>query len=81
MTMDSAPARHTGQGGTGPVGASASAGNSTAIRRSVTAIHPPRRPRADPARPALRPRRRRRRAGTPPQRGRDPQGGADTPTD
>ncbi|MFD4150980.1 sugar transferase, partial [Streptomyces goshikiensis] len=64
MTMDSAPARHTGQGGTGPVGASA--GNSTAIRRSVTAIHPPRRPRADPARPALRPRRVRPRGGPAP---------------
>ncbi|MFG2713992.1 sugar transferase [Streptomyces goshikiensis] len=62
--MDSAPARHTGQGGTGPAGGSA--GNSTAIRRSVTAIHPPRRSRADQARPALRPQRVRRRGGPVP---------------
>ncbi|MCJ1679066.1 sugar transferase [Streptomyces sp. APSN-46.1] len=62
--MDSAPARHTGQGGTGPAGGSA--GNTTAVRRSVTAIHPPRRPRADQARPALRPRRVRRREGVAP---------------
>ncbi|WP_406183247.1 exopolysaccharide biosynthesis polyprenyl glycosylphosphotransferase [Streptomyces sp. NBC_01006] len=56
MTMDSAPARHTGQGGTGPAG-------TAAVRRSVTAIHPPRRPRADQARPLLRPQRVRRRDG------------------
>ncbi|MCX4543119.1 sugar transferase [Streptomyces sp. NBC_01565] len=62
--MDSAPARHTGQGGTGPAGGSA--GNTTAVRRSVTAIHPPRRPRADQARPAVRPRRIRRRGGAAP---------------
>ncbi|MFF2575959.1 sugar transferase [Streptomyces goshikiensis] len=64
MTMDSAPARHTGQGGTGPAGGSA--GISTALRRSVTAIHPPRRPRADPARPALRSQPIRRRGGPAP---------------
>lgn len=37
MTMDSAPARHTGQGGTGPAGGTA---GTAAVRRSVTAIHP-----------------------------------------
>ncbi|WP_449486497.1 exopolysaccharide biosynthesis polyprenyl glycosylphosphotransferase [Streptomyces avidinii] len=93
--MDSAPARHTGQGGTGPAGGSTSAGmtstttagsagvnttintsigtgvkaglstagtgGATAVRRSVTAIHPPRGPRTDRARTAVRPRRVRRR--------------------
>ncbi|WP_443047471.1 exopolysaccharide biosynthesis polyprenyl glycosylphosphotransferase [Streptomyces sp. NBC_00354] len=63
MTMDSAPARHTGQGGTGPAG---STGGTAAVRRSVTAIHPPRRPRADPARPLARPHRVRRRDGVLP---------------
>ncbi|MEU8774722.1 sugar transferase [Streptomyces sp. NPDC048606] len=57
--MDSAPARHTGQGGSGPAG-------STAVRRSVTAIHPPRGPRAEQARTAVRPRRAHRRAGLAP---------------
>lgn len=62
MTMDSAPARHTGQGGTGPAGGSAFApAPHVAARRSATAIHPPRGPKADQARPALRPRRIRRR--------------------
>ncbi|MFG2877608.1 exopolysaccharide biosynthesis polyprenyl glycosylphosphotransferase [Streptomyces sp. NPDC048337] len=65
--MDSAPARHTGQGGTGPAGGSAFApapvGGS---RRSATAIHPPRGPRADRARAAVRPRRLRRRDGVLP---------------
>ncbi|MGW7437899.1 exopolysaccharide biosynthesis polyprenyl glycosylphosphotransferase [Streptomyces sp. NPDC054849] len=62
MTMDSAPARHTGQGGTGPAGGSAFApAPHAAARRSVTAIHPPRGPRTDQARSALRPRRVRRR--------------------
>ncbi|KPI23842.1 hypothetical protein OV450_7390, partial [Actinobacteria bacterium OV450] len=63
MTMDSAPARHTGQGGTGPAGGTA---GTAAVRRSVTAIHPPRRPRADPARPLARPQRVRRRDGVVP---------------
>ncbi len=62
MTMDSAPARHTGQGGTGPAG---SAGI-TAVRRAATAIHPPRGPRAGQARPAVRPWRVRRRDGVLP---------------
>ncbi|WP_437184542.1 exopolysaccharide biosynthesis polyprenyl glycosylphosphotransferase [Streptomyces xanthophaeus] len=62
MTMDSAPARHTGQGGTGPTGGGAFApAHPAAARRSATAIHPPRGPRADPARSAVRPRRIRRR--------------------
>ncbi|AWZ08557.1 exopolysaccharide biosynthesis polyprenyl glycosylphosphotransferase [Streptomyces sp. ICC4] len=70
--MDSAPARHTGQGGTGPAGGSTgTTGTSTAPagtgttsrRRSVTAIHPPRGPKADQARPAARPHRVRRRDG------------------
>ncbi|MGW6409373.1 exopolysaccharide biosynthesis polyprenyl glycosylphosphotransferase [Streptomyces vinaceus] len=60
MTMDSAPARHTGQGGTGPAGGTA---GTAAVRRSVTAIHPPRRPRAEQARPLARPQRVRRRDG------------------
>ncbi|WSF37272.1 exopolysaccharide biosynthesis polyprenyl glycosylphosphotransferase [Streptomyces sp. NBC_01351] len=52
--MDSAPARrHTGQAGTGPAG-------TTAVRRAATAIHPPRGPKADRARPAVRPQRIRR---------------------
>ncbi|MFE2552943.1 exopolysaccharide biosynthesis polyprenyl glycosylphosphotransferase [Streptomyces sp. NPDC059355] len=63
MTMDSAPARHTGQGGTGPAGGTA---GTAAVRRSVTAIHPPRRPRADPARPLARPQRVRRSDGVLP---------------
>ncbi|MFD9623845.1 exopolysaccharide biosynthesis polyprenyl glycosylphosphotransferase [Streptomyces virginiae] len=62
MTMDSAPARHTGQGGTGPTGAGALApAHPAAGRRSATAIHPPRRPRAAQDRSAVRPRRIRRR--------------------
>ncbi|GGR89091.1 transferase [Streptomyces nojiriensis] len=62
MTMDSAPARHTGQGGTGPAGGGAFApAPPAAARRSATAIHPPRGPRADPARSAVRTRRVRRR--------------------
>ncbi|MBT2406378.1 exopolysaccharide biosynthesis polyprenyl glycosylphosphotransferase [Streptomyces sp. ISL-87] len=60
--MDSAPARH-GQGGTGPAGGST---GTTAVRRSVTAIHPPRGPRAYQARAAVRPRRVRRRDGVLP---------------
>ncbi|MFI5830603.1 exopolysaccharide biosynthesis polyprenyl glycosylphosphotransferase [Streptomyces sp. NPDC051578] len=60
MTMDSAPARHTGQSGTGP------AGGTTAVRRAVTAIHPPRRPKAEQARPAVRPQRARRGYGNLP---------------
>nr|WP_078851193.1 exopolysaccharide biosynthesis polyprenyl glycosylphosphotransferase [Streptomyces sp. NRRL S-237] len=60
--MDSAPARHTGQGGTGPTGAGAFApAHPAAARRSATAIHPPRGPRAEQARSAVRPRRVRRR--------------------
>ncbi|MGW0754641.1 exopolysaccharide biosynthesis polyprenyl glycosylphosphotransferase [Streptomyces sp. NPDC002587] len=51
MTMDSAPARHTRQGVTGPAGGA----GVTAVRRSATAIHPPRGPRAGQARPAVRP--------------------------
>ncbi|MFE5541921.1 exopolysaccharide biosynthesis polyprenyl glycosylphosphotransferase [Streptomyces sp. NPDC056492] len=62
MTMDSAPARHTGQGGTGAGGTAGTA----AVRRSVTAIHPPRRPRVDQARPLARPQRVRRRDGVLP---------------
>ncbi|MFD9729139.1 exopolysaccharide biosynthesis polyprenyl glycosylphosphotransferase [Streptomyces sp. NPDC059072] len=55
MTMDSAPARrHTGQGGPGSAG-------TTAVRRAQAAIHPPRGPEADRARPAVRPQRIRRR--------------------
>ncbi|MFB7180108.1 sugar transferase [Streptomyces sp. NPDC056257] len=62
MTMDSAPARHTGQGGTGPAGGSAFApAPHAAGRRSATAIHPPRGPRTDQARSAVRPQRVRRR--------------------
>ncbi|MCX5377850.1 sugar transferase [Streptomyces sp. NBC_00091] len=62
--MDSAPARHTGQGGTGHAGGSAFAPAAPAeARRAVTAIHPPRGPRADQARAAVRPRRVRRREG------------------
>ncbi|MFD8984474.1 exopolysaccharide biosynthesis polyprenyl glycosylphosphotransferase [Streptomyces sp. NPDC059564] len=65
--MDSAPARHTGQGGTGPAGGSAFAPAPPAEpRRAVTAIHPPRGPRADQARPAVRPQRVRRRDGVTP---------------
>ncbi|WP_405980266.1 sugar transferase [Streptomyces sp. NBC_00158] len=64
MTMDSAPARHTGQGGTGHAGGSAFAPAAPAEpRRAVTAIHPPRGPRADRARAAVRPQRTRRREG------------------
>ncbi|MEU7726969.1 exopolysaccharide biosynthesis polyprenyl glycosylphosphotransferase [Streptomyces sp. NPDC040724] len=60
--MDSAPARHTGQGGTGPAGGSAFApAPHAAARRSATAIHPPRGPRPDQARSAVRPQRVRRR--------------------
>lgn len=87
MTMDSAPARHTGPGGTGPGGgingitsatvsaagaagasskATSTAAGVTAVRRSVTAIHPPRGPRADRARAAVRPGRARRRDGIAP---------------
>nr|WP_079191694.1 exopolysaccharide biosynthesis polyprenyl glycosylphosphotransferase [Streptomyces sp. CB00455] len=63
--MDSAPARHTGQGGTGPAGGSAFApAPPAAARRSATAIHPPRGPRADPARAAVRPGRSRRHGST-----------------
>ncbi|MFF3621191.1 exopolysaccharide biosynthesis polyprenyl glycosylphosphotransferase [Streptomyces sp. NPDC002467] len=55
MTMDSAPARrHTGQGGPESAG-------TTAVRRAQAAIHPPRGPEADRARPAVRPQRIRRR--------------------
>ncbi|WTS98204.1 exopolysaccharide biosynthesis polyprenyl glycosylphosphotransferase [Streptomyces sp. NBC_00096] len=76
--MDSAPARHTGQGGTGPAAgtgttststagaAGIGAGGTTAVRRSVTAIHPPRGPKADQARSAVRPKRVRRRDGVTP---------------
>lgn len=67
MTMDSAPARHGGQGGTGPAGGSAFAPAPPAeARRSVTAIHPPRGPRAERARPVIRPQRVRRRDGLVP---------------
>ncbi|MFD3542792.1 exopolysaccharide biosynthesis polyprenyl glycosylphosphotransferase [Streptomyces sp. NPDC058662] len=65
MTMDSAPARHTGQGGTGPASGSAFAPSPQATaRRSATAIHPPRGPRADPSRQAVRPHRLRRHGST-----------------
>ncbi|WP_412126230.1 exopolysaccharide biosynthesis polyprenyl glycosylphosphotransferase [Streptomyces subrutilus] len=64
MTMDSAPARHTGQGGTGHAGAAA---GTTAVRRSRAAIHPPRGPKAAPARSAVRPQRIRRRDGVLPR--------------
>ncbi|MET9854473.1 sugar transferase [Streptomyces sp. NPDC006450] len=85
--MDSAPARHTGQDGTGPAGGiTAATGTTTtsgagatstvtgtavgagvtAVRRSVTAIHPPRGPRADRARATVRPGRVRRRDGIAP---------------
>ncbi|QES48700.1 sugar transferase [Streptomyces venezuelae] len=57
MTMDSAHAPHSGRGGTQPA---------TAVRRSVTAIHPPRGPQADQARPAVRPHRVRRHDGVAP---------------
>ncbi|WP_420719447.1 exopolysaccharide biosynthesis polyprenyl glycosylphosphotransferase [Streptomyces sp. XY66] len=62
MTMDSAPARHTGQGGTGPGGSAFAPAPHAAARRSATAIHPPRGPRAEQARSAVRPRRVRRRS-------------------
>ncbi|MFB7172596.1 sugar transferase, partial [Streptomyces sp. NPDC056254] len=58
--MDSAPARHTGQGGTGPGGSAFAPAPHAAARRSATAIHPPRGPRAEQARSAVRPRRVRR---------------------
>nr|WP_078906704.1 exopolysaccharide biosynthesis polyprenyl glycosylphosphotransferase [Streptomyces sp. NRRL S-378] len=58
--MDSAPARHTGQGGTGPGGSAFAPAPHAAARRSATAIHPPRGPRADLARSAVRPQRLRR---------------------
>ncbi|MFJ3975253.1 exopolysaccharide biosynthesis polyprenyl glycosylphosphotransferase [Streptomyces sp. NPDC090021] len=58
--MDSAPARHTGQGGTGPGGSAFAPAPHGAARRSATAIHPPRGPRADLARSAVRPQRLRR---------------------
>ncbi|WP_371681242.1 exopolysaccharide biosynthesis polyprenyl glycosylphosphotransferase [Streptomyces sp. NBC_01276] len=62
--MDSAPARHTGQGGTAPAGGGAFAPAPPAeARRAVPAIHPPRGPRADRARPAVRPQRISRRDG------------------
>lgn len=65
MTMDSAPARHPGQGGKGPAGGGAFAPAPLGgARRSTTAIHPPRGPRADQARPAVRPRRVRRHGST-----------------
>ncbi|MER5929568.1 exopolysaccharide biosynthesis polyprenyl glycosylphosphotransferase [Streptomyces sp. NPDC002054] len=57
MTMDSAHAPHSGRGGTQPA---------TAVRPSVTAIHPPRGPQAGQARPAVRPRRVRRHDGVAP---------------
>lgn len=90
MTMDSAPARHTGQDGTGPAGGitgitgitgrtsttstttntspstTTSAAGAAFVRRSVTAIHPPRGPKADRARAAVRPERVRRRDGIAP---------------
>ncbi|MFJ4780780.1 exopolysaccharide biosynthesis polyprenyl glycosylphosphotransferase [Streptomyces sp. NPDC088762] len=67
MTMDSAPARPTAQGGTGPAGGSAFApAPLSGARRSATAIHPPRGPRAEQARPAARVRRVRRRDGVLP---------------
>ncbi|MFD9077771.1 sugar transferase [Streptomyces erythrochromogenes] len=62
MTMDSAPARHTGQGGTGPGGSAFAPAPHAAARRSATAIHPPRGPRVDRARSAVRPQRVRRRS-------------------
>ncbi|MEV6679929.1 sugar transferase [Streptomyces erythrochromogenes] len=60
--MDSAPARHTGQGGTGTGGSAFAPAPHAAARRSATAIHPPRGPRADQARTAVRPQRVRRRS-------------------
>ncbi|MFG2293799.1 exopolysaccharide biosynthesis polyprenyl glycosylphosphotransferase [Streptomyces sp. NPDC048603] len=57
MTMDSAHAPHPGRGGNRPA---------TAVRRSVLPIHPPRGPRADQARPAVRPQRVRRHGGAAP---------------
>ncbi|MFE2246816.1 exopolysaccharide biosynthesis polyprenyl glycosylphosphotransferase [Streptomyces lavendulae] len=64
MTMDSAPARHSGQGGTVPAGGGAFAPAPPAeARRAVPAIHPPRGPRTDRARPAVRPQRVHRRDG------------------
>ncbi|MFI8450360.1 sugar transferase [Streptomyces erythrochromogenes] len=62
MTMDSAPARHTGPGGTGTGGSAFAPAPHAAARRSATAIHPPRGPRVDRARSALRPQRVRRRS-------------------
>ncbi|MFJ8211045.1 exopolysaccharide biosynthesis polyprenyl glycosylphosphotransferase [Streptomyces sp. NPDC096033] len=74
--MDSAAARHTGgQSGTGHAGGSAFASVSPAAppavspakpRRAVTAIHPPRGPRAERVRPAARPGRVRRGRGATP---------------
>ncbi|MEV7613893.1 sugar transferase [Streptomyces sp. NPDC089799] len=55
--MDSAHAPHPGRGGNRPA---------TAVRRSVLPIHPPRGPRADQARPAVRPQRIRRHGGAVP---------------
>ncbi|WP_256987811.1 exopolysaccharide biosynthesis polyprenyl glycosylphosphotransferase [Streptomyces sp. BR123] len=61
--MDSAPPRHSGQGGTGHAAGGA---GTAAVRRTVTAIHPPRGPRADQARPLVRQRRDRYRHGALP---------------
>ncbi|MFJ3926077.1 exopolysaccharide biosynthesis polyprenyl glycosylphosphotransferase [Streptomyces sp. NPDC090022] len=67
MTMDSAHAPHAGRGGGSPAaGPAAGPASTTAVRRSVTAIHPPRGPRADAARMAVRPRRVRRRESAVP---------------
>ncbi|MBW5487126.1 hypothetical protein GPJ59_36265, partial [Streptomyces bambusae] len=71
MTMDSAHAPHPGRNGGVPAAGAASApaggpASTTAVRRSVTAIHPPRGPKAEGARVAARPHRVRRHAGIAP---------------
>lgn len=71
MTMDSAAARHTGQGGTGPAGGAFAPAPQPPARRSTTAIHPPRGPRADQARSAVRARGVPRRDGALPLLGTD----------
>lgn len=63
MTMDSAPARHSGQGAAAPAGGAFAPAPPAEARRAVPAIHPPRGPRTDRARPAVRPQRVDRRDG------------------
>ncbi|MER7762438.1 sugar transferase [Streptomyces sp. NPDC097619] len=63
MTMESAHAPHAGRKGAGPA---AGAAARSATVRPVPSIHPPRAPRTEQARPAVRPQRTRRRSGVLP---------------